>query len=206
MLFNSRTKQSRDFIKSSNQIGRLVFNQVLHRGVNTTIQYNQGTVEIINAIFQDGLKIKLENPDVPLHLYGAFLKSGILGMNLGENQVYWDYIPDLHAADPLILFNPDMFLFPGVIQNITGISDYLNKQESMVTLYPNPAHEVFHVKCDQAGEFQVRIYDTKGRVVYSGATFANQMSIPTMIIGDPGLYYVRITGAGLDESRILNIL
>ncbi|MFC2115922.1 glycosyl hydrolase family 28-related protein [Bacteroidota bacterium] len=203
-LFNSRTKQSRDFIKSSNQIGRLVFNQVLHRGDDTRIQFDKGEVEIVNGLFQNGLKIDLGSPDIPLRMYGVFVRTGLLEMNLDEPEVFWDYIPNLQAVDPSIKFNPDLFLFPGDIK-ITGVRDIKGNIPNRVRIFPNPASDVLHLEWRQEGELQTRIFDAGGRVVYSGRAAGNKLTIPVRLIGPPGMYYARFTGKNWEEFRLINI-
>ncbi|HEC43271.1 MAG TPA: T9SS type A sorting domain-containing protein [Bacteroides sp.] len=204
MLFNSRTKNSRHFLKSSGQIGRLVFTQVLHRGDNTSIQFDKGEVEILNGLFYNSLKIDLGSPDIPLRMYGIFLRKGLFEMNLNEPEVFWDYIPDLHAADPGIKFNPDLFLFPGDIK-ITGIQDSKHDAFMRVRIFPNPAKEVLYIERDQGGDLQLRIYDMLGRMVYSGMMQGNKMSLQANSIGPAGIYIAKFEGENWVEERLLNL-
>jgi hypothetical protein len=202
-LYNSRTKQSQHFIKSSSQIGRLVFNQVLHRGDNTTIQFQAGEVEIVNGLFYDSLNIELTNPDIALRIYGGFLKNGALQTNVQTNEIFWDYIPDMYSADPIIKFNPDLFLFPGDL--VTDVKDFLSEQNSEIKMYPNPAKDILNINWTKEGEMQVRIYDIAGSLVYLQKTYGSEMTIPVNLIGKPGIYLIKINGLNLNEGKLLSI-
>ncbi|MCX6326758.1 MAG: glycosyl hydrolase family 28-related protein [Bacteroidia bacterium] len=204
LLFNSRTKESRYFIKSSSRVGKLVFTQVLHRGENTIIHYNQGEVEVVNALFFNGLEIELNNPDIPLVLYGGFMKSGILEVNFEKTGIFRDYLPDSHNADSSTVFNPDLFLFPGDIESIIeAIENNKVTIQKEVKCYPNPADEVIHFEWKHQGDVRLDIYNTLGQKVYATSETGSQISIATNKIGNPGLYFARFSGKGWGETSLI---
>jgi hypothetical protein len=89
----------------------------------------------------------------------------------------------------------------------TGIDDVENDRS--VKLYPNPASDVLHIATDQRfkGNYNVRILDINGRVVYRDNALIVPSKDITISVKDlrTGLYFLRMDGEGQKISRSFTI-
>lgn len=200
-LFNSRTKQSAYFVKSGDQLGKLVFNQVLHRGDDTRIQYHAGEVEIINGLFFDGLQFVLDQPSPPLTLYGVYLRNGALQLNFEQDRILWDYLEDNFSASASMYMNADLFLYPGTISS--DLSEHSPWEGAATRLYPNPVSDFLIIRWPTEQTKTIRIFDATGRMVYHAVKRGTEARVEVGSIGPPGIYYVVVPDAGGNEAMPL---
>jgi len=110
----------------------------------------------------------------------------------------------INYQEPIIL--PDTSLKSGKNKKFKGVKE--SGVGSMLTVYPNPAHDYFVVKIKLEKileKVMINLYDENGRIVYSRAFKGkeDQITIPTLNLTS-GIYILTIEAEGkhLDKSTI----
>ncbi|MCD6366746.1 MAG: T9SS type A sorting domain-containing protein, partial [Bacteroidales bacterium] len=201
-LFNSRTKNSKYFIKSGGKGGSLFFNQVLHRGVNTIIEGKGDHIEVNNLIFHDGMQFNVRESEFPVVFYGGFLKSGDLVVNCKSNELSKNYLEQPYFLHDSLKLNLDLFIYPGNVKyDPTLNANKLRLANKGLVCYPNPAHHILNLQSDGQNMEEVVIFDMYGKLVYKSSINETTFSIPVSNFGPSGLYVVVISIGGKRISK-----
>lgn len=208
-LFNSRTKNSEYFIRSAGKGGKLFFNQVLHRGVNTIIEGKGDHIEVNNSIFHDGMQFNVRESEFPPVFYGGFLKSGDLIINCQPEELSETYLEQPYWLHDSLKLNLDLFLYPeSIVYDTTSIVNNLsfaNTEQGLVA-YPNPASVWISLKTEGEIIQHIRIFDMQGRLVYQNIPNKASFTIPVSEIGNPGHYLIQAIVNGERSGKMIHVL
>lgn len=87
---------------------------------------------------------------------------------------------------------------PTGINNVTDVVEY--------SLFPNPANEMLHLKSDASSSFKYQISDMAGRIIESGESYLQQLSINTSEYHNGIYYFDIIDGNGKRRNSKIVIL
>lgn len=201
-LFNSRTKNSEYFIKAGGKGGKLFFNQVLHRGVNTIIEGKGDYIEVNNSIFHDGMQFNVRESEFPSVFYGGFLKSGDLVVNCNPEELSLNFLEQPYWLHDSLSLNLDLFIYPGSVQyNPTLNVKRLELAKTGIVCYPNPVQSILNIRSEEQNMDEVSVYDIYGKLVYTKLIKETSVGIPVSMFGASGLYIVIVTMDGKRLSR-----
>ena len=80
-------------------------------------------------------------------------------------------------------------LFKGKNPGPFGMEEHTGSVPQMI-IFPNPARDKFQIRCNVSGEWNIRMIDSKGRVVEQiQAKAASEVALDAANL-TPGLYYV----------------
>ena len=141
----------------------MILNQVAFRTSDSEqiIQIDDGSLELINAVYRNHASINTQASSKPAVIYGNFFRGNL--SYLGDTSL----ITEQYFANPMDAYPAKSFIYNNSIPDLASISTHVNliKTEEDFKIIRDNQQYFINLQLNSPANIQIDLYDIMGRII-----------------------------------------